>query len=96
LSSSEWTPALFLETNLNKNQLGPQSAAHSMGAPSVHKRHLINAWVVPSGNYEVCSSTIEKVKQDQMPEFVKISNLKSKIRFWFNRCAFFASNITFV
>jgi hypothetical protein len=95
LSSSEWTPALFLETNLNKNQLGPQSAAHSMGAHSVHKRHLINAWVVPSGNYEVCSSTIEKVKHDQMPEFIKMSNLKSKISFWFKSLCLFTSNSNF-
>ena len=72
LSSSEWTPVLFQELAASKNN--PQLASPASG---VSAKHLINAWIVPSGNYEVCSSTIEKINLEQVPEVVKISNLKS-------------------
>jgi len=52
LSGSEWTPINAQEAN-NKTQATPGSF---MPMP----KSIINAWVVPSGNYEVCSSTAEK------------------------------------
>jgi hypothetical protein len=51
LSGSEWTPINPQE--VNKSQATPGSF---MPMP----KNIINAWVVPSGNYEVCSSTAEK------------------------------------
>ena len=50
LSSSEWTPLNFHDPR-NPNLI------HSN-----NYKNLMNAWIVPSGNYEICSSTIEKPK----------------------------------
>lgn len=54
LSSSEWTPP---QLNLSPEQ---QYYYASKSSSANNGRCLMNAWVVPSGNYEVCSSTIEK------------------------------------
>ena len=54
LSSSEWTP-LFQDV---------RQQASATGVPQqTNMKSLMNAWIVPSGNYEICSSTIEKPKQ---------------------------------
>ncbi len=50
LSSSEWTPLNFHDPR-NPNLLN-----------NTNNKNIMNAWIVPSGNYEICSSTIEKPK----------------------------------
>ncbi len=53
LNSSEWAPASI--AGLASGQQPQQDQFYG-----AKQRCLMNAWVVPSGNYEVCSSTIEK------------------------------------
>jgi hypothetical protein len=48
LNSVEWSP-FAANTNSNNVQMRPKA--------------IINAWTIPSGSYEVCSSTIEKQKE---------------------------------
>ena len=49
LSSVEWSPVL------------PESAKPAPHMAALHQKHtLMNSWVVPSGSYEICSSTVEK------------------------------------
>jgi hypothetical protein len=55
LASSEWAPQLPAP-GLNPQEYNKYGYANSQH----QQRGLMNAWVVPSGNYEVCSSTIEK------------------------------------
>lgn len=57
LSSAEWAPSVLF----------PQQDAMMMGRGP--KQVLINAWIVPFGNYEVCSSTIEIPKIQRFDSF---------------------------
>ena len=66
LSSSEWAPATLTTatsvatTTGAANQGGGQHQQENFYSSKSGGKCLMNAWVVPSGNYEVCSSTIEK------------------------------------
>lgn len=64
LSSSDWAPIL--------NQA--DSRTHS----SFYYKNLINSWIVPSGYYEVCSSTIDKPKPKAFQRRNDPKNLLSK------------------
>ena len=62
LNSTEWSPALM--TTGDKH----------MSANSAFKSPM-NAWVVPFGSYEVCSSTIEKERLIETLSSIKIKHL---------------------
>lgn len=58
LGSSEWAPPMPFSPEPQ-----PAMLANKLNMmPSPMKQILMNAWVVPFGNYEVCSSTIELTK----------------------------------
>jgi hypothetical protein len=56
LAASEWAPPSIV----NAGSKPPQQQHGPDHMHDVRQACLMNAWVVPSGNYEVCSSTIEK------------------------------------
>ena len=71
LSSTEWTPSIFQDAKIPSAQnVNPV------------KNIIMNAWVVPSGNYEVCSSTVEKPKErfDYAPS-TSAKNMSSNLSF---------------
>lgn len=66
LSSSEWAPILGqTETRTHSN---------------LFYKSLINSWIVPSGYYEVCSSTIDKPKTRAFLKRNDPKNILSKLK----------------
>jgi hypothetical protein len=57
LNSSEWAPPSIAGLSAQNVNTNSSQQEHFYG---MKQKCLMNAWVVPSGNYEVCSSTIEK------------------------------------
>ena len=44
----------------NSSSIQLQQQQQLMSTSPYYNKNLMNAWIVPSGNYEICSSTIEK------------------------------------
>lgn len=68
LAAAEWAPpALFQPSQLSQKQQSQlfyyqEAMMGGSGVGRTIRPFLINSWIVPYGNYEICSSTIEAPK----------------------------------